>query len=327
MLVSVDLGYGYTKAVKENSGEKVMFPSTLAMGGVEMLLEYCDSSAGHRVAVKKPGEPEASDYYVGDLALKSGRAVQGSLARDKHLQQNSVIFALTAAYLLGAEGPVDLALGLPIAYYRTQKDDLKKTFRGVEAQLSVNDGPERMICFDSVYVFPQGVGAVYAGDADLPDTGLVGVVDVGYHTTDYLLLECNNGAVQPVPAYAGSVEVGASTAMQMFGDRFTQKTGIPLSLPNIQGMWKRDRLTVRGREVDVAGMKQKAREMSVSAIADGLQNSWAEKIDFIDRLIFCGGGAVEFAEGLKQYFPNMQLIPDAQFANASGFLKMAQAGR
>lgn len=40
-----------------------------------------------------------------------------------------------------------------------------------------------------MHVFPQGVGAVYAQE-DLPEEGLVGLLDIGFFTTEHILFEC-----------------------------------------------------------------------------------------------------------------------------------------
>ncbi len=70
--------------------------------------------------------------------------------------------ALTAAYLLGAEKQTPLALGLLLAYYSNQKEQVKSLFKGVAAYVSVDGGPERPVSFSRVHVFPQGVEVVYA---------------------------------------------------------------------------------------------------------------------------------------------------------------------
>lgn len=78
-----------------------------------------------------------------------------------------------------AGGPIDLALGLPVAAYANPEDrmGLISTFGG--AAETVNG---QVVRVGRVDVYPQGAGAFFAAAAKEPSlrAGLTGVVDVGY---------------------------------------------------------------------------------------------------------------------------------------------------
>ncbi|MGB9847421.1 MAG: hypothetical protein ACPLRH_07935, partial [Desulfotomaculales bacterium] len=288
-MISVDLGYGYTKGV---SGQrKIIFPSVVAPAQ--------DSTAnfgrtiGHVVEIRRPGEMKKEKYYVGEAAVKEGRAAQVSLDREKFAQEISAVIALTAAYLLGAEKQSSLVTGLPLAYYSKQKDHVENFFKGIVGYVSVDGGPERPVSFSRVYVYPQGVGAVYAQEK-IPEEGLVGLLDIGFFTTEHVLFECTPEEVVPLRSYCSSVEGGVSMALKLFADSFRQATGMPISLPEAQNVWKKERVTFRGREIEIKPLKEKAVREAGKAIMEAVNAAWSEKACWLDEVILVGGGSVEF---------------------------------
>lgn len=321
LLISVDLGYGFTKTVSEKS--KVIFPSVMAAGS-ELDLGLGSKKAGHLVQFRPAGSTVRQQFFVGELAVREGRAAQITLAREKFAHEVSLLLTFTAAYLAGGEGQVTLAYGLPVAYYGHQKDAVRAAFQGKAAYMSVDGGPERYISLSAVYVFPQGVGALFSAESLLPKEGSVGLIDVGYYTTDYLLVELDEKEANPLSGYTSSVELGVSTAMKLFAETFQRKTGKPLSLADAQVLWAKKQVSFAGSKVNVEPMVEGARKAAGDSIVETVRAAWSEKIDFIDQVLLAGGGAVEFMSVLSGGFFDVQLIPDAQFANAIGFYKMGQ---
>lgn len=321
MIVAIDLGYGYTKAVS-NKG-KVVFPSAVSPSSDDDL-GLGGSSPGYRVELRVSASVVKKRYFAGELALKRTRSAQMTLARDKFTRDSALLLTLTGAYLVGAEGRTGLAYGLPLAYYRSQKDEVRKHLSGFAAYISVNDGPERYIAFEDVVIFPQGVGALFGVD-ELPEEGIVGLVDIGFYTCDYLLVEVHRDGVEPYPAFSSSVELGVSTAIKEFAERFRRETGRPLSLVEAQGLWGKQHTTFYGRKMDLTQLLEEARNAAGSAIVEEVTAAWSEKLDFIDRIYLAGGGSMEFLPVLRQRLrKDVVLVKEPQFANALGFYRMAQ---
>jgi len=320
MLVAIDQGYGYTKAV---AGEKkTVFPSVVSPAS-EVDLGLGKISWGHSVTVRPQGSIVKRQYFVGELALKCGLAAQLTLARNKLSREISDLLLLTAAYLVGVEGQVTLAYGLPIAYYRHQRDEAKRSLQGMAAYVSVDGGPEKYISFGHVAVFPQGVGALFSLDR-LPEEGLVGLLDIGFYTTDYLLVDVRKDRVEPLPNFFGSIELGVSSAMKTFGERFLWLTGRPLSLVEIQELWGRARITFGGEKRDLEPLPGEGRLAVAQAIVEGVTAAWAQKFSYVDVIYLAGGGGLEFLGTLRQMLrKDVVLLPEPQYANALGFLRMA----
>lgn len=326
MLVSVDLGYGFVKAISEKG--RAIFPSVVcpASESIDTDFGLGAKRLGYVVELRGAGSLTKNRLFVGELAARDGRAVQLTLARERFARDASIVLAAAAASLVGAEGRVELAFGVPLAYYKTQREEVKRALEGLAMYVRVDDAPERFISFSAVRVFPQGVGALFSVD-DLPQKGLVGLVDIGYFTTDYLLVELSPHGASPLSGFMSSVEVGVSTAMKVFADAFRDRTGRPLTLAEAQGLWGREEVTFAGRRLELAPLVQAAREAVGRAVADAVLAAWSEKADFLDGVLLAGGGALEFFDVLREHFCGMELLPDAQFANALGFYRMAQRAR
>lgn len=328
-LVSIDLGYGYVKAVGGAGKGRVMFPSVLAPAAdspVEASLGLGNANRpGHYVELRQVDSLKRNRLLIGDLAVREGRAVQFTLARERFTRDSSLALAMTAAYLTGVEGKVSLGFGVSLAYYRRQKFEVQKSLQDVSLHVSVDNGPERLICFASVDVFPQGVGALFSCAQDLPEKGLLGLIDVGYHTTDYLLVELRPDGIDPLTNFTSSVEVGVHTAHKLFADSFRQLTGQPLTLAEAQAFWSRGEASFEGRRIDLGPLIAAARQATGQAIAETVLAAWSEKTAFLDSVLLAGGGALEFLPMLEKYWPGLQVMPDPQFANAVGFYLMAQS--
>jgi len=319
-VVSIDLGYGYVKAVSK--GKRVIFPSVVAPAQ-ESTADF-GRSLNYVLEYRSKEEITKHKMFVGDIAAKEGRAIEASLNRTKFTKQASIAMALAAAYILGCEKQSPLVLGLPLAYYKNQREDVRNAFQKVAAHVSVNGGPERHISFSKIEVFPQGVGAVYA-QSDLPEKGMVGLLDIGFYTTNYVLFECTTKDIEPLRSYNSTIEIGVSTAMKLFSEKMRQLTGTPISLTDAQYLWRKKRVSFRGVSVDPSLVVDEIIKMVVKSLTESVISAWSEKIDWLDDLLLSGGGSLEFYNEIKKLLPLARLAKEPQFANALGYIEMAGA--
>ncbi len=320
MLLSVDLGFGYTKALSNKN--RAIFPSVIAPAGEGAIFDMGGNLPGHMVEIRFPGSTKRNRLYIGELAARDGRAAQLSFGRDRFARDASLVLTLAAADLVGADGRVALGFGLPLSHYAKLKSDVANALQGVSAYVSVDGGREHVITFSEVHVFPQGVGAFYNPKLKLPTAGLYGLVDIGFYTTDYLLVEISPTGLLPFTEHMSSVEIGVSTALKLFGDRFRRETGRQLTLVESARLWKKPYTTFGGNKMSLMGMTEEARAQTAKAIAEAVRVAWAEKIDFVDGLVLAGGGAIEFQSALWNSLPAISVAPDSQFANAVGFMEI-----
>ncbi|WP_243175199.1 hypothetical protein [Desulfofundulus sp. TPOSR] len=155
--------------------------------------------------------------------------------------------------------------------------------------------------------------------SDLPENSLICLVDVGFKTTDYVLAKVAGGMVGPEGG--GSVEYGVFQMYETVAAAFGSETGAPLDMNVAAAVAAQGRVTFRGRELDLTASVKAARVNTARAIADRVLAALGQKGDFVAKFYLAGGGAVALPE-LTDMFPAAEVLPDPQWANAEGFLRV-----
>jgi len=329
--VAVDVGYGFTKAVSD-TGVSVCFPSVVAPKVVDVANGVFKSRLPYQVRIKNVGA-DTDERLVGEAALRSMAAVS-VLAAEKPVESHDLLL-LTAAYLVGAgtdrysAEQARIAVGLPFAYFKAQKEELKHRLAGLLAFVSVGDGAdmgiEKRISFALPMVLPQGVGVIFEYQDLLPESGLACVVDVGMYTTDYLLIEVLNDLPALIPESCGSVEVGVHLVHRAVSAEFQARAGV--SLPDeFQAQVVSESLagkpvTYFGRELDLVSSARKARKETGQLVCQKVLAALGNRAGHVRRTLLAGGGSVLFRQELEAGLPVPHLVGDPVYANARGFLR------
>ncbi len=330
MNISVDVGYSQVKAVADN-GRRVQFPSAVAPARQDPVHGIIKESCDYRVGVRSGLEIE--EKLVGCAALQSAACIS-TVAREKPAHIHDLLVT-SAAYLLGAGktglfsgDKMNMSLGLPLAYFRSQREELRHRILGLGCNLKINEGPEKYISFQEVQVYPQGLG-ILLGLSRLPERGLVGMIDIGCYTSDYLVFEMNNGHAIPIPEACGSVEAGVQLIESSLKASFQAMTGAALPsymMAEAMELAAAARpLRFQGRDIDLAlPFKQSCRDTG-RKIVEEVRNAWGRRAEYLNLSALAGGGAIVFKEELRGAFPDMITLADPAFANAEGFLRLACA--
>lgn len=314
-MIAIDVGYSHTKAVSPDG--RVIIPSVVAPHRELSLAELSRNGCGHVVEIHKLSGG-TKKCFIGELALREGQGATFTLDREKHKHPNHHILILAAARLLEARQGATLVVGLPVAYYRLQKEELRRELEALHAEVSVDGGPYTRVSFGKVIVYPQGAGALLTV-SDIPDNKLICLVDVGYKTTDYVLARADDNLVRPESG--GSVEYGVFQMHEAVASAFESMTGTPLDMGIANAIAGQGKITFRGRELDLAAAVEEARVNTARAIADRVLAALGQKGDFVAKFYLAGGGAVALPE-LTDMFPAAEVLPDPQWANAEGFLRV-----
>ncbi|MQL52764.1 hypothetical protein GFC01_10920 [Desulfofundulus thermobenzoicus] len=339
-VLAIDVGYGYTKAIS-SLGKKIIFPSVIAPAR-ELALEAFqgvnlrDTNVGHLVKIIRgtEGGPEEA-YFVGDLALREGENVQHTLDRNKHEHPMHDVVLLTAAALcwdwprrpaLWSSGSVrpKLVVGLPAGDWSKGHEKLARHMAGLAGWVSVDGSEPVWISFNYPLVYPQGAAALLTAP-DLPEDGVTALVDVGRKTTDCVAVKIENGVSTGLEkTMCGSVNLGASALEKAVAESFKNKTGT--LLPHAQALeaMRTGYVWYRGERIELTGEIEKAKKQTARAIADEVFKLWGSRGEFVRKVYLAGGGA-EALPLLRELFPAAQILPDAQWANARGFLKAGGA--
>ncbi|WP_020374433.1 ParM/StbA family protein, partial [Sulfobacillus thermosulfidooxidans] len=211
MFVAIDAGHGYVKALSSRGGQ-TLFPALIhpAPEAVEL------GAFGHLAVT----QIDQRAYLIGDAARRLAAPLW---SRDKALDDETLRLILVGAASVGASGPVHLATGLPLAWFGAQHRDLKTALRGYGGMVVLPDGTRTRLWFESVLVLPQGVSA--AGpvlDAPTYEPGPYLLVDMGYRTTDFILVTKQpDGALTFDPLAAGSLELGMHHVQSAVAEHLT----------------------------------------------------------------------------------------------------------
>jgi len=325
--ISVDVGSGMVKGLSGN-GLRVQFRSVLAStreDGFDGV--FPGEGPGYRIAIKFP-DGERRNWLVGERALQSP-LVTMSLSYRKPQEIHDVLL-LTAARLLVESigfGEITLAVGVPLAIYLKDRDNLKRRLLGISAVVGVDNQEERPIAFTRAEVHPQGAGVVLASMAagSLSD-GLTGVVDIGEYTTDILLIDVRGG--RPIllsEEYRTSLTSGVYLVTRSIMSEFSRLTGAPLELAETAAVaWKAltgQVILYNGKGYDLGAAAGRAVREAGMLISRGIANTWGSKVGFLENVLLAGGGAFIFEEVLAGTLPNLKVVEDPVYANATGFLK------
>lgn len=317
MVIAIDVGYSSTKAIS-STGDKVVFTSVVAPAVDDVL-------SGAFKGLDYVLEISNKKYFIGEAALRSSGATT-TLERNKPPEIHDLL-VLTAAYLLGADEESILLVGLPISYFKTQKANLKTHLEALNKWVSINGGPVKRISFTRVEVYPQALGAICMN----PTIGYSGVVDIGYFTTDFILVE-NDTRIVPILEGCQSAELGINLIHKRIAGDFHKKTGTILP----QNMYEKTMKQILGgqsidfktNKINLTHEAEIACRDTARQIQQTVLGSWTNYTDFLSAVVCVGGGS----ELLRPYlsFQNMNIPANPVFANAEGYLyiysQASQAG-
>ncbi len=150
------------------------------------------------------------------------------------------------------------------------------------------------------------------------------MLDIGYRTSDYAFVVPDEslGHMTPSEAYCGSINVGASAAVENARKIIERESHRRLSDVLVEEALHafNGQMTVAGRHFDVMELvAQGARETAVQCIS-ALERVWDDRFEAC-RLVVSGGGGLQVWQHIRTMHPNCTLASDPVFANAKGFFR------
>ncbi len=328
--VAVDLGYGYVKALSED-GRSVVFPSVVGSGMDRSLAAATLGGGRGEYHVVLHEEGNRREFFVGDLALSESADKTRAFEEDKIFHPATVTLLLAALSLVGPGGDVHLATGLPVAHYLGQRDRLRDFLSGLEADVEIVGRRRAKVAVQRVTLLPQAIGAFYSSildsrgrvaDGSLLRSGLVGIVDIGYKTVDYAVVDVSAGELRP--DLCGSLDFGTSAAYHMLHREVERRAkrlveGLSVELHCREG----GRMHVMGREYNLESMVAPYFEKLARGIADRLQLAWRSAYVEMAKVLIVGGGALDVKAHVDEFHPAAEVVSEPQMANVRGYLRYA----
>lgn len=334
--MGVDVGYGYCKAVT-SGGRKVVFPSLVAPDEGRRSFGLLGSAVGKlNHQVKLAGPRVRGSFAVGEAAMRKDMAVRAWDLKEQVAHQNTLVLLFTACALLGGSGDVELGVGLPLEVFVSARERVKPWVEGASCQVTVGDRPAVALTFRRVSVFPQAGGAylhaLLREDGQVRDRSLleagVGVIDVGYRTTDLLLMARTSDGMIPDVDRCTTIDQGVSAVHEYVWKVLQERLGEPVDIAWVERafLWNRGLLTFRGECIDLEPDAEVAREALANQIAARVKRLWGRAADLAGKVILTGGGGADLHPWLSRSLPGLVLGEDPLFANALGYLSAMAGG-
>ena len=326
MFLGVDIGYGLVKATGNNS--QVIFPSVVAPFTANLFGDVFKTKPEYEVVIKNLDGINEATKLVGEAALNS-KLAKGLSQQEKPAFEHDLLLIM-AVYLLSERETniqADIGVGLPLSYYRFQKQALYERLKSIDVLVVVNE-VEKRIRFNSIEIFPQGAGALLSYDK-LPRGEYFGLIDIGTYTTDFFIIQIKNNVPFPIYEACGSIEIGMYQAEKILANYYESITGVPLPRSRygeiLQKAINNECLIDMNKPIFLNDIYKVAKRDLGDTLISHLQATWSEKTRMLNYTIMAGGGANIFETMFKSYFPNVFALPNPIFANAIGYRKLISA--
>jgi plasmid segregation protein ParM len=321
MNVGIDLGYSAVKAIG-GTGRAITFPSVV---GTPDLGRF-SLDAKEDILLDVPGDGLC---LIGKSAVLQSRFIdrredRGWIEGDAY---HKLMLAAFTELTTATACDFVVVTGLPVAYYATDKANLRDRFLGEHRATREGRHTQRFRVVEC-RVVPQPFGALLSvaldnkgqvADQDLA-TGAVGVIDVGGKTTN--LLSVNRLA--EIGRETSSVDVGGWDAVRAVREHLTRVCpNLDLRDHQIVDAVIRRHVRYYGELVDLGPVVEATLEPMAEAVIAQATQLWSGAAA-LDAILVVGGGALLLGPRLARHFRHARLVQNPVFANALGYWKLAQ---
>jgi plasmid segregation protein ParM len=321
MILSIDIGYGYTKGVGPN-GVRFSFPSVI--GNAEDIAFTSDLIASQSGPLVQYG---GRRFFYGEQAILQSRLRTAIFDRSRIRDETyrllfaSALAELARYYPEGAD--LNIVTGLPVGFF-SDRGDVVISLEG-EYRLQL----EQTVVFDvgHVFVVPQPFGSFFRellnedgviSNVDV-EKGRVAAVDIGTYTTDFVVAD----ALRYVQRFSGSIPVGWSEALNNVQRELSDRYRLDLTLHEVDKALRSGGARVKGQPINLQPLLTPAVRELEAAIVAKARDLWGEGAT-LDAMLVTGGAAQHVAGALQVIYPQARLVPDAFWANAEGFYRFGQ---
>lgn len=313
--LGIDVGYGYTKVVRDSAegAVRTVWPSVIGNFEASTVeIEGMKSSASEYVEV------ENQKFLVGRAALKhSSRTFN---AREKNWIASVAYRALMKYAIQNADSySINLTVtsGLPVSYYKTDKGRLTNIIREITKEAAITV---------TAKVIPQPLGSffnlLFDKSGAVQDEGLlnarVGVLDIGFYTADLITID----NLELVEKQIASFENGVAGILESIARDIENAYDFRPDLHKTEEAIRKGTIRVYGLDHDITEIARQRLTELATEIEARTKTVWRTAAD-LDQVVLTGGGATLLRSNLDLY-KHAIVIEDAQFANALGYYKYSR---
>jgi plasmid segregation protein ParM len=315
-IIGLDIGYGYTKAV--TSTAEVAFPSVV--GQAERIRYQSDLMSENKLGIHLV-TPDG-ERFVGELALLQSRIKWTPQDRGRVTSTTMTTLAQAAFSELGVSGNVALVTGLPVEWYGDREALAEQLKR--QHVIRRCGGRCPVVEVSQVLVVPQPFGSLFALILDRDGRmvnedlarGRVGVIDVGMHTTDFILVD----RLRYVEKGSSSLTTALSRVHQLTGRAILDAHGLQLTMHEVDAALRQGTVQVYGKDKDVLRLAEPALQAVAEELNAQASTLWGAGQD-LAALLVTGGGAPVLGQRILNRYPHAIAVPNAVMANVRGFLR------
>lgn len=321
MVLSVDIGYGYTKGVGAEA-VRFSFPSVIGTAeDIRFATNLINGSADYTVKFND------AEFFYGDQALLQSR-IQSTIF-DRSRVHDSLYKQLFVAALveMHKQAPdierIRLVTGLPVEFFNDRADVISL----FEGTYQITTDQTFRIAVESVFVAPQPFGSLFREllndqgriDSSQVEKGRIGVIDIGTYTTDFIVAD----ELRYVQRLSGSARIGWSKVISKVGQSLGDAYELELTPHQVDRALNAGEVRVRGTAMPLKDMMAPAIDEVRAAIIARARDLWGEGVS-LDTILITGGGAAHLYELIHEVYPHARLLDDAFWANAEGFYRFGR---
>lgn len=321
MLLSVDIGYGYTKGVGIDDLH-FSFPSVV--GTAEEIHFATDLIRGRE---ELPVQCSDWRFFYGEQAVLQSR-VQSTIFDRSRVHDDTYKMLFIAALVEAAKHIPDVerfkvVTGLPVDFF-SDREDVVGAFEGLY-RITINSVLNFAV--DSVVVVPQPFGSLFRELLNASgkivnnsvEQGRVGVIDIGTYTTDFVVAD----ALRYVQRLSGSISIGWSQVVNQVGQALRDSYMLDLTPHEVDRMVQTGEARVRGEPISLEPLVAPAVTDIKTAIIARARDLWGSGAN-LDQILVTGGGGPHLYEAIHKVYPHSHLLQKAFWANAEGFYRFGQ---
>ena len=330
-VLGIDIGFGFTKAT--NGNETVIFKSIFGDASeIQFWADFGESSPTDHIHVTIDGK----SYFVGDLAEQQASVLNFTLDQERLISDYVRIFALTVAGLFYKNNstinvPINVVSGLPIGYFKHNHERFNEILTGhhrVTYHSHNGNKSTREIYINKIRMLPQPLGSILNelmdNDGRIVNEDLatkkVGVVDIGFRTTDFTILD----HLRYIDRGSRTIDTGISKGFSVISSKLREKCGVSVELYRLYKAVEEGTIKMRGHGFSFEKIRDQVYSQLAANIANELDRLWADDWD-IDTIILTGGGCRELAKYLQPLITgNIKAIDsysDPRLNNVQGYAK------
>lgn len=321
MLLSVDIGYGYTKGVGIDDLH-FSFPSVI--GTAEEIHFAADLIRGRE---ELPVQCSDWRFFYGEQAVLQSR-VQSTIFDRSRVHDDIYKMLFIAALVETAKHIPDVehfkvVTGLPVDFF-SDRAEVVDAFEGLY-RVTTNSALD--LAVESVIVVPQPFGSLFRELLNdngkiinnSVEQGRVGVIDIGTYTTDFVVAD----ALRYVQRLSGSISIGWSQVVSQVGQALRDSYMLDLMPHEVDRVVQTGEARVRGEPIPLEPLIAPAVNDIKTAIIARARDLWGSGAN-LDQVLVTGGGGPRLYEPIHQVYPHAHLLHKAFWANAEGFYRFGQ---